>query len=225
MVANGALHPGGVGCHRRRFESSAFRFSPYHTENDDGTSRCRVPCLALPSHTEITIFSTSTTWRSGKTARFSAPPYWLRCFPSMPRRREAISGSTRREAPWRQPASFEVAAAILPSERSPWYNLGVACLQEGDRVGGFHLDRDRGDMRVVSPNDRWYVRSIEAFTKSLELEPGYTPALVMRGHARRNRLELDLARADWTAAQKLGDPHAAGLLARLDPLDAPGGTA
>lgn len=111
-------------------------------------------------------------------------------------------------------ASFEEAAAALPAERSPWYNLGVACLHEGDRIGGFAADA--GDLRVVSPNDRWYVRAIEAFTRALAIEPTYLSALVMRGHARRNRLDLEHARADWTEAQRLGDPHAARLLAQLD---------
>jgi len=112
-------------------------------------------------------------------------------------------------------ASFEAAAARLPNERSPWYNLGVTCLHLGDRIGGFHVDA--GDLRVVSPNDRWYVRAIAAFTRALEIEPTYTPALVMRGHARRKRLDTELARADWTTARQLGDPHAARLLAQLDP--------
>lgn len=110
-------------------------------------------------------------------------------------------------------ASFESAAAALPSERSPWYNLGIACLRQGDRVGGIHMIGD--GLRVVSPNDRWYVRSIEAFTRALEIEPTYTPALVMRGHARSKRLDTELARADWTEAQRLGDPHAPRLLAQL----------
>lgn len=110
-------------------------------------------------------------------------------------------------------SSFEAAAAILPDERDPWYNLGIACLHEGDRIGGVHVDA--GDLRVVSPNDRWYLRAIEAFTCALQIEPSYVPALVMRGHALRNRLEVDLARADWTEAQRLGDPHAAKLLAQI----------
>ena len=110
-------------------------------------------------------------------------------------------------------ASFEAAAAMLPNERSPWFNLGVACLKAGDRMGGFHMRGD--DMRVVSPNDRWYVRSIEAFTRALAVEPSHTPALVMRGHAHRHRTDDALARADWTEAERLGDPHAPRLLATL----------
>ena len=110
-------------------------------------------------------------------------------------------------------ASFEAAAAVLPAERSPWFNLGVACLHAGDRMGGFHMRGD--DVRVVSPNDRWYVRSIEAFTRALLIEPGHTPALVMRGHAHRKRTDDDRARADWIEAERLGDPHAARLLASL----------
>jgi tetratricopeptide (TPR) repeat protein len=111
-------------------------------------------------------------------------------------------------------SSFEASAAVLTNERDPWYNLGIACLHEGDRIGGLHVETD--GLRVVSPNDRWYIRAIEALTRALEIEPTYTPALVMRGHARRNRLDTDLARADWTAAQRMGDPHAAKLLAQLN---------
>lgn len=59
-------------------------------------------------------------------------------------------------------------------------------------------------------------RAIEAFTRALAIEPTYTPALVMRGHASRNRLDTAAARADWLAAQRLGDPHAASLLAQLE---------
>ena len=108
-------------------------------------------------------------------------------------------------------ASYEAAAAARPSERRPWYNLGVACLHQGDRVGGVAAIGTDGT-RVVGPNDAWYARAIAAFTRALELEPAYIPALVMRGHAWRNRLDDDKARADFTEAARLGDPHAATML-------------
>jgi tetratricopeptide (TPR) repeat protein len=108
-------------------------------------------------------------------------------------------------------ASYEAAAAALPRERRAWYNLGVACLHEGDRIGDVRALGADG-RRVVSANDAWYVRAIDAFTRAHAIDPTDTPALVMRGHAWRNRLDEDKARADWTEAKRLGDPYAASLL-------------
>jgi Flp pilus assembly protein TadD len=109
--------------------------------------------------------------------------------------------------------SFAAAAALAPDERGPHYNLGIACLKEGDRIGGFAIDA--GDVRVVSANDAWYRRAIDAFTRALAIEPTHQPSLVMRGHAHKKRLDDANARADWTAAETLGEPNAARLLASL----------
>ncbi len=77
-------------------------------------------------------------------------------------------------------SDFEAAARLMPNERDAFYNLGVSCLHQGDRVGGVHAVTTAG-VHVVSPNDAWYRRAIEAFTRALELAPGDTKSLVMRG--------------------------------------------
>jgi tetratricopeptide (TPR) repeat protein len=110
-------------------------------------------------------------------------------------------------------SDYTLSTELLPGERAAWYNLGVACLQKGDKVGGVAMLTTSG-ARAVSSNDVWYQRAISAFTRALEIEPTYTPALVMRAHTHANRLDEPRARADFIAADKLGDPVAMQALQR-----------
>ena len=104
-------------------------------------------------------------------------------------------------------AAYEEAIRHMPTESRAHFNLGIACLHMGDRIGGVAIEAADGT-HARSANDAWYVRAIAAFTRAHELEPDHAPTLHMRGQAHRKRLDDASARADFVAADRLGDPYA-----------------